>query len=47
MQFFETRKSILVRALLDSQIKSTFLPDCAFGTGGSIDKNEKIKHMPY
>ena len=35
MQFFETRKSILKRALLDSQIKSTFLLDCTFGTGGS------------
>ena len=30
MQFFETRKSILKRALLDSQIKSNFLLDCAF-----------------
>ena len=29
MKFFETRKSILKRALLDSQIKSTFLLDLA------------------
>ena len=42
MQFFETRKSILKRALLDSQIKSTFLLDCAFGTGGSMIKMKKI-----
>ena len=43
MQFFETRKSILKRALLDSQIKSTFLLDCAFGTGGSMIKMIKIR----
>ena len=38
MQFFGDRESIFKRTLLDSQIKSTFLLDCAFGTGGSMIK---------
>ena len=38
LQFFGDRKSIFKKALLDSQIKSAFLLDCAFGTGGSIIK---------
>ena len=31
------------RFLLDNQIKSNFLLDCAFGTGGSMMKMKKIK----
>ncbi len=40
---FGDRQFILKRPLLDSQIKSTFLFDCAFGTGGSTVKMKKIK----
>ena len=43
MQFFGDRESIFKRTLLDSQIKSTFLLDCAFGTGGSMIKIKKIR----
>ncbi len=40
---FGDRQFILKSALLDFQIKSTFLFDCAFGTGGSMVKMKKIK----
>ena len=43
LQFFGGREFILKKHLLDSQIKSTFLLDCAFGTGGSMIKMEKIR----
>ena len=43
LQFFGDRKSIFKKALLDSQIKSAFLLDCAFGTGGSMIKMKKIR----
>ena len=43
LQFFGGRKSIFKKALLDSQIKSAFLLDCAFGTGGSMIKMKKIR----
>ena len=43
LQFFGGRELIFKRHLLDSQIKSTFLLDCAFGTGGSMIKMEKIR----
>ena len=43
MLFFGSREFIFKRHLLDSQIKSTFLLDCAFGTGGSMIKMEKIR----
>ena len=43
LQFFGGREFIFKRHLLDSQIKSTFLLDCAFGTGGSMIKMEKIR----
>ena len=41
--FFGDREFILKRPLLDSQIKSVFLLDCTFGTGGSMIKMKKIK----
>ena len=43
LQFFGGREFILKRVLLDYQIKSTFLFDCAFGTGGSMVKIKKIR----
>ena len=43
MQFFGDREFILKRPLLDSQIKSVFLLDCTFGTGGSMIKMKKIR----
>ena len=43
LQFFGGREFIFKRHLLDSQIKSTFLLDCEFGTGGSMIKMEKIR----
>ena len=41
--FFGDREFILKRPFLDSQIKSAFLLDCTFGTGGSMIKMKKIK----
>ncbi len=41
--YLENSQFILKRPLLDSQIKSTFLFDCAFGTGGSMVKMKKIR----
>ena len=41
--FFGDREFILKRPLLDSQIKSVFLLDCTFGTGGSMIKMKKIR----
>ena len=40
---FGDREFILKRPLLDSQIKSVFLLDCTFGTGGSMIKMKKIR----
>ena len=41
--FFGDREFILKRPFLDSQIKSAFLLDCTFGTGGSMIKMKKIR----
>ena len=43
LQIFGDREYILKVYLLDSQIKSTFLLDCTFGTGGSMVKMKKIR----
>ena len=43
LKFFENLEFILKRPLLDLQIKSAFLLDCAFGTGGSMMKMKKIR----
>ena len=43
LQVFGDCEYILKVSLLDSQIKSTFLLDCTFGTGGSMVKMKKIR----